>query len=171
MTKEKNGYKAGVLTVSDRSFAGQREDLGGPLLKELLEDLGFEVVDMAIVPDEKDQIVEALKIMTESGDLALVATTGGTGFSPRDITPEATIEVCDRLAPGLAEMMRAYSAKITNRACLSRAQAGLRGSSLIINFPGSPKAIKENLQAIAHSLEHGLDMLRGGQADCAKENK
>lgn len=169
MTKNLNGYKAAVLTVSDRSYAGVREDLGGPLLRELLEDLGFEVVAKGLVPDEVDRIKDALIEITDRENIALVVTTGGTGFSKRDVTPEATIEVCDRLAPGIPEMMRAYSAKITNRACLSRAQAGLRKSSLIINFPGSPKAIKENLEAISDSLTHGLDMLTGGPADCANE--
>lgn len=166
--KEKNGYKAAVLTVSDRSFRGEREDTGGPLLAQLLEELGYEVVDRAIVPDEKEEIKREFLRMSESGEIALIASTGGTGFSPRDITPEATLEVCERMAPGIPEMMRAYSAKITNRACLSRAQAGIKGLSLIVNFPGSPKAIKENLEAISASLEHGLEMLRGKQADCGK---
>lgn len=164
----KNKYLVGILTISDRSSRGEREDLGGPLLKELIEEVGFEVVKASIVPDEKDEIINELKSMSDDESIALILTTGGTGFSPRDITPEATIEVCERLIPGIPEAMRAYSAKITNRAYLSRAQAGIRKKSLIINFPGSPKAIKENLEAVLPFLEHGLEMLRGGTADCAK---
>ena len=164
----KNKYLVGILTISDRSSRGEREDLGGPLLKELIEEVGFEVVKVSIVPDEKDEIINELKSMSDDESIALILTTGGTGFSPRDITPEATIEVCERLIPGIPEAMRAYSAKITNRAYLSRAQAGIRKKSLIINFPGSPKAIKENLEAVLPFLEHGLEMLRGGTADCAK---
>lgn len=162
-------FKVGVLTVSDRSSRGQREDLGGPLTVEEIEKAGFKVIKTKIVPDEKEQIKEALIKMSESEEIALILTTGGTGFSKRDITPEATIEVCDRLAPGIPEAMRAYSAKFTNRAALSRAQAGLRKSSLIINLPGSPKAIKENLEAIIPFLAHGIEMLRGKEADCANE--
>lgn len=167
---KKNNFKVGVITVSDRSSRGEREDLGGPLLKELIEAEGFTVVDTSIVPDEIEEIKNEIIRMCESEEIALVLTTGGTGFAPRDVTPEATIEASERLVPGIGETMRAYSAKITNRAYLSRATAGIRKKSLIINFPGSPKAIKENLEAISPALEHGLEMLRGGQADCANEN-
>lgn len=162
-----NKYGVGILTISDRSFRGEREDLGGPLLKELIEEAGYPVKEMKLVPDDKEKIKEALMDMSEDENLALVLTTGGTGFSPRDITPEATMEVCERMTPGIPEAMRVYSAQITNRAYLSRARAGIRKKSLIINFPGSPKAIKENLEAILPFLDHGLEMLRGGQADCA----
>lgn len=159
-------YLAGILTISDRSSKGEREDLGGPLLNKLIEEVGFKVVRSSIVPDEKEEIKKELISMSEDESIALILTTGGTGFSPRDVTPEVTIEVCDKMTPGIPEAMRAYSANITNRAYLSRAQAGIRKKSLIINFPGSPKAIKENLEAVLPFLEHGLEMLRGGQADC-----
>lgn len=165
----KNNFKVGILTVSDRSYRGEREDLGGPLLKELVEELGYEVVKSSIVPDELEMIKDELVNLCESEELALIMTTGGTGFSPRDITPEATIEVSEKLVPGIGETMRAYSAKFTDRAYLSRATAGIRKKTLIINFPGSPKAIKENLEAIESSLEHGLEMLRGeSPANCAQ---
>lgn len=164
-------YEVGIITISDRSSRGEREDLGGPLLKELIEKEGFEVIKTQIVPDEKEKIVDVLKEFSEDERIALILTTGGTGFSPRDVTPEATIEACERMTPGIPEAMRAFSAKITNRAYLSRAQAGIRKRTLIINFPGSPKAIKENLEAILPFLDHGIEMLRGGQADCAKEFK
>lgn len=164
----KNNYKVGVLTVSDRSFSGEREDLGGPLLKELIEDLGFQVSETSIVPDELDMIKEELIRLSDNEEIALILTTGGTGFSPRDITPEATTQVSERLVPGIGETMRSYSSKFTDRAYLSRATAGIRKRTLIINFPGSPKAIKENLEAIASPLEHGLDILRGdGPTNCA----
>ncbi len=164
-------YEVGIITISDRSSRGEREDLGGPLLKELIEKEGFKVIKTQIVPDEKEKIVDVLKEFSEDERIALILTTGGTGFSPRDVTPEATIEACERMTPGIPEAMRAFSAKITNRAYLSRAQAGIRKRTLIINFPGSPKAIKENLEAILPFLDHGIEMLRGGQADCAKEFK
>ena len=166
---EKNGFKVGVVTVSDRSSRGEREDLGGPLLKDLIEEAGFQVIDTAIVPDEMNQIEDVLIKMSDNEEIALILTTGGTGFSPRDITPEATMAVSERLVPGIGETMRAYSNKFTNRSYLSRATAGIRKKALIINFPGSPKAIKENLESILPALSHGLEMLRGKGADCANE--
>jgi molybdenum cofactor synthesis domain-containing protein len=159
-------YTAAVLTVSDKASAGEREDTGGPLLARLLTEAGFDVRVTEIVPDEKLQIKDKLKEYADVYDIALIATTGGTGFSPRDVTPEATMEVCERLAPGIPEAMRRESFKITNRAVLTRGAAGIRRRSLIINLPGSPKAIKENLEVVLPSLAHGLDVLRGGPADC-----
>lgn len=161
-------YQAGVITVSDRSFWGQREDASGPVVAAQLEEAGYQVVHTAIVQDERWQIETELKHCADDLDLALVITTGGTGFAPRDVTPEATEAVCQRMTPGIAEAMRAESAKITPRAMLSRATAGIRKKTLIVNLPGSPKAARENLAAVLGSLGHGLDMLRGGQADCAK---
>ena len=155
------------MAVSDRSFWGRRPDESGPAIVELLEDAGYEVTHTAIVQDEQWQIEQELKTCADTLDLALVVTTGGTGFSPRDVTPEATQAVCTRMAPGIGEAMRAESLKITPRAMLSRATAGLRGGTLIVNLPGSPKAARENLEAVLPSLGHGLDMLRGGPADCA----
>ncbi len=161
-------FTAAVLTVSDKGAKGLREDTGGPLVCQLLEQAGYTIAYTAIVPDERDQIEQALIHAADDLGVALVITTGGTGFSPRDITPEATIAVCDRMAPGLAEAMRYESLKITNRAMLSRAQAGIRKRCLIVNLPGSPKAIRENLAAIESSLGHGLEVLRGQSGDCAK---
>ena len=160
-------YRAAVLTVSDRSFRGERPDSGGPLVAELLKDAGYEIVEMALVPDEQDQIEAVLCRIADTASAELLITTGGTGFAPRDITPEATIAVCDRMTPGIAEAMRYASMQITPRAMLSRAQAGIRKGTLIINLPGSPKAIRENLEAILPSLSHGLEMLSGKPADCA----
>ncbi len=160
-------YQAAVITVSDKGFAGQREDTGGPLVAELLREAGYEVVHTEIVPDEQPRIEHALISAADEKDCALIVTTGGTGFSRRDVTPEATIAVCERLAPGIPEAMRAESAKVTNRAMLSRAQAGLRGGSLIVNLPGSPKAIRENLTAVLPALAHGIEILRGDAGECA----
>ena len=161
-------YHAAVLTVSDRSFRGERPDAGGPLVVEMLKNAGYEVVITAIVPDEQDQIEEKLCQIADSGEVQLLVTTGGTGFAPRDVTPEATLSVCERLTPGIPEAMRYASMQVTNRAMLSRAQAGIRKGTLIINLPGSPKAAKENLEAVLPALSHGLEMLSGRPADCAK---
>jgi len=161
-------YSASVITVSDKCFEGEREDLAGPAVREILEISGYNVEYTAVVPDEQDMIEQELIKCTDELDIALIVTTGGTGFSPRDITPEATVAVCKRLAPGIPEAMRAESLKITNRAILARQQAGIRGESLIINLPGSPKAARENLAAVLPALEHGLDMLRGEKRDCAE---
>ena len=161
-------YHAAVLTVSDRSFRGERPDAGGPLVAEMLKNAGYEVTMTAIVPDEQVQIEEKLRQIADSGEVQLLVTTGGTGFAPRDVTPEATLAVCDRLTPGIPEAMRYASMQVTSRAMLSRAQAGIRGGTLIVNLPGSPKAAKENLEAVLPTLAHGLKMLEGEPADCAK---
>ncbi len=161
-------FKAAVLTVSDRSFRGERPDEGGPLVASILRDAGYDVVRGDIVPDEQPQIEGILREVADSGDVQLIVTTGGTGFAPRDVTPEATIAVCDRLTPGIPEAMRCASLQVTSRAMLSRAQAGIRKGTLIVNLPGSPKAAKENLEAVLPALSHGLEMLSGRPADCAK---
>lgn len=161
-------YRAAVLTVSDRSFRGERPDAGGPLVVEMLEKAGYQVVQTAIVPDEQAQIEAALCQVADAHIAELLVTTGGTGFAPRDVTPEATLAVCDRLTPGIPEAMRYASMQVTNRAMLSRAQAGIRKVTLIINLPGSPKAAKENLEAVLPAVSHGLEMLAGKPADCAK---
>ena len=161
-------YTAAVITVSDRSYRGEREDKGGPAVKEVLEKLGYEVVHMETVPDEKEKISEAL-IKAASKDTALIVTTGGTGFAPRDVTPEATLAVCEKIVPGIPEAMRMLSMKYTDRSILSRAAAGIRKRSLIMHIPRSPKEDFEDFHTVAGPIEHGLKMLRGGQADCAKE--
>jgi len=160
-------YTAAVITVSDRCAAGEREDAGGPLVKTLLEVAGYDVVYTSVISDEINDIKSELCRCADD-DIALVVTTGGTGFAPRDVTPEATAFVCDRLAPGIPEAMRAASLRITERAMLSRQTAGIRGRSLIINLPGSPKAARENFEAVRSALTHGLEMLRGGPSDCAE---
>lgn len=160
-------FQAAVLTVSDRSFRGERPDTGGPLVVEILKNAGYEVVHTEIVPDEQGMIEEALRRLADGGAIQLLVTTGGTGFSPRDVTPEATLAVCDRLTPGIPEAMRYASLRVTDRAMLSRAQAGIRGGTLIVNLPGSPKAARENLEAVLPALGHGLEMLSGRPADCA----
>lgn len=160
-------FTAAVVTVSDRSFRGERPDGAGPAAAEMLKDAGYQVTETVIVPDEQEEIQAALVRLADEKDVALIVTSGGTGFSPRDVTPEATLAVCQRLTPGIPEAMRSASMAVTPRAMLSRAAAGIRGRSLIVNLPGSPKAVRENLAAVLPALEHGLEMLRGGQANCA----
>ena len=156
-------YTAKVITVSDRSYRGEREDAGGPAVRALLRQAGYEVGAAEIVPDERERIETALKKASDEEKIALIVTTGGTGFAPRDVTPEATMAVCEKLAPGIPEAMRAASMQITPKACLSRAAAGIRGTSLIINLPGSPKGACENLQAVLEPIEHGIYILQGGK--------
>ena len=160
-------FKAAVLTVSDRSFRGERPDAGGPLVVEILKNAGYAVTETAIVTDEKGRIEAALRQWCDREPVDLIVTTGGTGFAPRDVTPEATLAVCDRLTPGIPEAMRYASMQVTNRALLSRAAAGIRKGTLIVNLPGSPKAAMENLEAVLPALAHGLEMLSGRPADCA----
>jgi len=150
----------GILTVSDRSARGERLDASGPALAELVRSRGWEVVCQSILPDDLKTLSERLAAWAGGGDLDIILTTGGTGFAPRDVTPEATLAVVDRLAPGLAEAMRTESLKVTPHAMLSRAVAGIRGEVLIINLPGSPKAAVENLQVVLPALEHALMLLR-----------
>lgn len=160
-------FTAAVLTVSDRSFRGERPDGAGPAAAEMLREAGYQVTETVIVPDEQALIQAALIRLADEKDAALIVTSGGTGFSPRDVTPEATLAVCQRLTPGIPEAMRAASMAVTPRAMLSRGVAGIRGKSLIVNLPGSPKAVRENLEAVLPTLGHGLEMLWGGPADCA----
>ena len=160
-------YTAAVITVSDKGYRGEREDTSGPNLVKILTEKGFSVTYTSIVPDEPDMIKEQLVKCADELKIALVLTTGGTGFSPRDITPEATMEVVERPTPGIPEAMRAESMKITPKGCLSRSAAGIRRRSLIINLPGSKKASAENLLAVIDPVAHGLDMLYSeGSADC-----
>ena len=161
--------KAAVLTISDKGYRGQREDTSGPAVRRMLEEAGWEVVHTAVLPDEREMIRAELIRLADTAKLPLIVTTGGTGFSPRDITPEATAEVCDRMAPGIAEAIRSYSMTKTPRAMLSRAAAGLRGQTLIINLPGSPKAVQESLEFVLPSLGHGLEILTGRASDCARK--
>lgn len=158
---------AAVITVSDKGFLGQRVDTSGPALCDILEKKGWSVRYTTIIPDESQQIQRELIKCADELQINLVLTTGGTGFSPRDITPEATLAVVERRTPGIPEAMRAESMKITPKGCLSRSEAGIRGRTLIINLPGSEKAARENLMAVLDPVEHGVEMLLGsGSADC-----
>ena len=165
-------YTAAVITVSDKGFRGEREDTSGPAICSIVERCGLEVVYRSIVPDEQEDICRELIRCADEKKVALVLTTGGTGFSPRDITPEATKAVIERETPGIPEAMRAESMKITPRGCLSRSAAGIRGGARLVNRPGSDKAAKENLLSVMDGLVHGLDMLASsGSANCAEEGK
>ena len=161
-------FRAVIITASDKGAAGERRDISGPVVREILEQKGYRVVFYTILPDEQPQIETELIRLCDTDAADLIVTTGGTGFSLRDRTPEATLAVADRLVPGIAEAMRANSLQITNRAMLSRGVAAIRGQTLIVNLPGSPKAAKENLLFIIDALEHGLQILRGKTAECAQ---
>ena len=164
-------YTAAVITVSDKGSRGEREDTSGPSLCRILEEHGYEVVRRELVPDDMELIRQALLACCDQ-EIALVLTTGGTGFSPRDITPEATLSVVERRTPGIPEAMRAESLRITPKGCLSRSEAGIRGRSLIINLPGSRKASTENLNAVLPALAHGVEILLGsGSANCGEGSK
>jgi len=162
--------KVGILTVSDKGARGEREDRSGPAIREMMEAAGGEVVRSRIVPDEPDEIRAALLAWTEEG-LDLILTTGGTGFSPRDRTPEATRAVIERETPGISEAMRLAGMKKTPTAMLSRAVAGIRKSTLIINLPGSEKAVREGLEAVLPALPHGIEILKGTAGECGKPYK
>lgn len=161
---------AAVITASDSASHGRREDKSGEQAVQLLEEAGYTVVERCILPDEKDDLVRKLKDLSDLG-IGLVVTTGGTGFSPRDVTPEATLEVVERQAPGIPEAMRALSMQVTKRAMLSRAAAGIRKRTLMVNLPGSPKAVQECLGFVLPELQHGIEILRGDARECAREEK
>lgn len=162
-------YTAAVITVSDKGFRGERADTSGPNLVQILKENGFAVTYTAIIPDQKEMIKQELVKCSDELGIALVLTTGGTGFSPRDLTPEATMEIVERPTPGIPEAMRAESMRITPKGCLSRSAAGIRKRTLIVNLPGSKKASQENILAVINPISHGLDMLYSeGSADCAK---
>ena len=152
--------RIGILTVSDRASAGVRDDVSGPLLSTLVVDQGWEVVEAGVVPDEINLISETLASWADSGRMDVILTTGGTGFAPRDITPEATLKVIERRTPGLVEAILVRSLKVTPHAMLSRAEAGIRGRTLVINLPGSPKAVQENFEVILPVLPHAVDLLK-----------
>lgn len=159
--------RVAILTVSDKGYAGIREDKSGPHIAELLREVA-QIHSLTIVPDERDQIAHALIRLCESGEVDMVLTTGGTGFTPRDVTPEATLDVVERLVPGIPEAIRAYSMQFTNRAMLSRGTAGIRKQTLIVNLPGSPKAVGECIDVLRPVLDHIADTLRGDTYECAR---
>ena len=165
-------FTAAVITVSDKGYAGLREDTSGPNLCRILKEKGYELTYTGLVPDDMEMIKAELVKCCDELMINLILTTGGTGFSPRDITPEATMAVVERPTPGIPEAMRAESMKITPKGCLSRSAAGIRKRSLIINLPGSRKASEENILAVIDAVDHGLEMLLGeGSADCAATSK
>ena len=159
-------FTAGILTVSDKGSKGERQDKSGETIREVLSRMGARIVNYGIVPDERELIVEKLVKWADEDNLDVVVTTGGTGLTPRDVTPEATLAVVDRIVPGFAEAMRAESLKKTPHAMLSRAVVGTRGKCLIINLPGSPKAVRECLQVILPVLPHAVETLKGEAGEC-----
>ena len=158
-------FTAAILTLSDKGSRGEREDLGGPLIRDMLKTIDAVVSFYEIIPDEKELIQE--KLIDYCNNVDLIITTGGTGLSPRDVAPDATLDVIEKEIPGIAEAMRMAGLKKTNRAMLSRAVAGIRGKTLIINLPGSPKAVKEGLEAIMDVIPHAVEKIKGSTEDCA----
>ena len=160
-------FRAAVIVLSDKGAAGEREDRSGPKACEILKDNGYEIIESVLIPDDKDKLRTELIRLSDGREADLIITSGGTGFSARDITPEVTMEVAHRNAPGIAEYMRLKSFEITDRAMLSRAASVIRGGTIIVNLPGSPKAVEECLGFIMNGLEHGIKILRGSVSECA----
>lgn len=159
-------FNIGIITASDKGAAGMREDISGMVIKEIMESNGYNVSIYRMVPDDREVLSSTMIMMSDQEKVDLILTTGGTGFSPRDWTPEATNDVIHRQVPGIPEAMRQYSLKITPKAMLSRSTAGIRNQTLIINLPGSPKAVRENLECILPALGHGLEILTGKASEC-----
>jgi molybdenum cofactor synthesis domain-containing protein len=160
--------RTAIITLSDKGAKGEREDESGMVIREMITTVGAEVRHYEMLPDERTLIEASLARLADSGEIDLILTTGGTGVAPRDVTPEATREVIDRELPGMAEAMRAASLMKTPRAMISRAIAGIRKQTLIVNLPGSPKAVRENLAVILPALEHAVEKIQGDPSDCAR---
>lgn len=160
--------RVAIITSSDMGYQGKREDLSGPAIKEIAEREGYQVVSMDILPDDRAMLSRRMAEIADENQAELILTTGGTGFSPRDVMPEATEDITERKVPGIPEAIRAYSMTITKRAMFSRGASAIRGQSLIVNLPGSPKAVEESLTYILDSLEHGMDILLGRDGECAR---
>ena len=160
--------RVAIITASDAGHKGEREDLSGPKIIEVIEKFGYKKESYQILPDEQKMLEKAMEELADSGEADLILTTGGTGFSKRDCTPEATRNVIERETPGIPEAMRQMSLSFTKRAMLSRAVAGIRGNTLIVNLPGSPKAVEECLEYILSELDHGLEILLGEASNCAR---
>ena len=163
-----NHKRVAIIVSSDSGFRGEREDLSGPEIRRIMEANGYTIVSATILPDEREQLAQAMADIADQGLADLILTSGGTGFSPRDCMPEATNDVIQRAVPGIPEALRAYSMQVTKRAMLTRAAAGIRNRTLIINLPGSPKAVRECLEYIVEPLEHGLEILTGEASNCAR---
>lgn len=159
-------FRAAIITLSDKGSKGEREDESGKIIREMIMSIGASVSHYEVLPDEKPGIVEVLSRLSDSGTIDLILTTGGTGVSPRDVTPEATREVIERELPGMAEAMRAESLKKTPHAMISRAIAGIRKRTLIVNLPGSPRAVRENLAVILPALTHSIEKINGDPHEC-----
>lgn len=162
--------RAAILTLSDRGFRGEREDKSGPAVQEILDNAGFSVAYLEVLPDDQRLIEEQLRHLADQSRFDLVVTTGGTGVSPEDVTPDATLAVIDRQVPGMTEVMRAASLAKTPHAMLSRAVAGIRGETLIINLPGSVKGARENLEVVLPTLQHALEKIQGDPSECGNES-
>lgn len=162
-------FTAAVITLSDKGAKGEREDRSGPLVAEMLAQAGYEVKEQLLLADGVEPLKSQLIRLADQRQVHVIFTTGGTGFSPRDLTPEATIAACDRMADGIAQAIRNYSMSITPRAMFSRAVSGIRGGTLIVNLPGSPKAVREALDYLLPHLDHGLEILRGTARECARD--
>ncbi len=160
--------RTAIITLSDKGSKGERVDESGRIIREMMESIGASVEHYEILPDDKQLIVEALARLSDSGSIDLILTTGGTGVAPRDVTPESTLAVIDRELPGMAEAMRAESLKKTPNAMISRAVAGIRKLTLIVNLPGSPRAVRENLAVILPALSHAVEKIKGDPSDCAR---
>jgi molybdenum cofactor synthesis domain-containing protein len=160
--------RVGIITASDKGARGEREDLSGPTLAELVREISGVVVEYVVLPDDQTILAERMRHWADELSLDLILTTGGTGFSLRDVTPEATLAIADRMVPGISEVMRMESLKVTPKAMLSRAVAVLRKQTLIINLPGSPKAVRECFAVIAPAIPHGIQILKGEAGECAK---
>lgn len=162
-------FKLGIITASDKGSKGEREDKSGLVIRQIVEEKGYSVEKYIVLPDDLDTLSNEMIHMSDNLKLDLILTTGGTGFSKRDVTPEATLEVIDKLVPGIPEAMRSFSLDITRRAMLSRATSGIRrDTTLIINLPGSPKAVEETLSYIIESVHHGLEIMTGADSECAR---
>lgn len=162
-------FQVAVVTLSDKGAKGEREDLSGPAIVEMVTNFGYQVAETVLIPDDQKTIEAELIRLADESKVDLILTTGGTGFAKRDVTPEATLNVATRLVPGIAEAMRMLSMKYTKRAMLSRAASVLRGETLIINMPGSPKAVRECLEEILDSVDHGLKILKAQDSECARK--
>lgn len=162
-------YRVAIITSSDSGFAGEREDKSGPVIAEIVKNNGYEVSFMKVLPDDREMLSNEMKRIADEDVADIILTTGGTGFSPRDVMPEATMDIVERAVPGIPEAMRAYSLQFTKRTMLSRAAAGIRKGTLIVNMPGSPKAVTECLEYIISELDHAMGILKGTAKNCARK--